>query len=975
MIFQTFLQSKKWQHKDPQVRLEAIAELQHALDPHDKGTIEAEKILANIATKDENASVRRAAISHVHTVEVLQALQNDADTEIQNAALMQYCRVVSGAARSALTPAERIALMQGMDTRQLLLAVLHDCGCDETGLATLQRLQSEFAIEEDALVDIGAHSNNHTVRHAAALQIESLQALEQLAALVRQKDKTVFKLCKDKLQVIHDAEAKRSADAAMAVQICHDIDALAHKVIGALSQAQYEYKLSQWQEVKEQADSALLERFDAACKALELKLQEHASAQQMEALQSKNFADLASACEASEAALTSLTAPLGQEQIDLLEQQHHALEALRSDTSATQEGAEAVFARAQALITQLALAIRAFHALEAKRGDLLQFHESLQTLTAKNTVGVNKARHRFQKLFHKQAWPSTLPASELYGQCVEMETLLERLVTKNRAYLDKLHKDSLAHVAALEQHVEAGQVNEAQRMWDKVQGAIKNADEELKKVLHDLLVPFKPRINELVDWKNFAAAEKKKELIAHMHALIDNTMHAADKSKRIKALQEEWKKLGHSVQNDALWAQFNEAAHKAFEPCKEYFKERKAKLHSNFDERSKICTQLEELVGTLTEDTLNIASVNKIESKAIEDWKLYAPVEQAKIKKLQKRFNTVLTDLRQFKRKVLQNNAVKKLELIAQAEALDALEDVQEAMNEAKKLQAQWKTIGPSPYKDDRNHWNAFRAACDKIFSKRKAEAPVKPERGASKARGASASPAVAAAREVLHKLNQLIAASSEELVNSRREFNELKDSFLEHLKADIKHERRALQEQFDKLHRLYENKLKAAPDKKSLQLIGQAKTKAEFLEKLERVVLTGKGEPADMDAMSEEWQGLGRVADLEQEQALEERFQAIYRGVDKAILKKEAKNNEQKATELCISAEILAGLDSPDADRALRMQVQLKQLKNSFGSRGNKSPAQQLSEIEMQLVCLGPLDANVRKACGERLEKARTKL
>lgn len=974
MIFQTFLQSNKWQHKDPIVRLEAIAELNHALDPQDEGAAQAQQILTDMASKDGNGAVRLAAIGHVLDVEALQALRNDADAEISNAALMQYCRVVSGAARSPLSPAQRIALMHSMDSRPLLLAVLHDCGCEETGLATLERLRSEFELDEPGLVDIAAHSNHHAVRLAAALQIESIEALEQLSALVRQKDKNVYKLCKDKLQIILDQEAKRNADAAMAVQICVDLETLAKKVIGALSQAQYEYKLSQWQDVQEQADHAVQERFAAACKDLELKLGEHASAKQQQALQSKNFADLAAACADTEAALGSLDTALGQEQIDLLEHKHHELEALRGDTAATEEGSEEVLAHAKTLTAQLAQAIRAYHALEAKRADLSSFHESLKALTAKNTVGVNKIKQRFGKLFQKQSWPSELPQSELYSQCLEMEALLDKLVTRNRAYLDKLHKDSLAHVAALEQHVEAGQVNDAQRMWDKVQGAIKNADEELKKVLHDLIAPFKPRISELIDWKNFAAAEKKKELIEQMRALVEDAMHAADKSKRIKALQEEWKKLGHSVQNDALWAQFNEAAHKAFEPCKEYFKERKAKLHSNLEQRNKICTELEELVVTLTPDTLNISSLNKIESKAIEDWKLYAPVEQSKIKKLQKRFNTVLSDLRQFKRKVLQDNAAKKLELIALAEKLDELEDVQEAMSEAKKLQAQWKGIGPSPYKDDRNHWNAFRAACDKLFTKRKNEAPARAASGAAHAR-AAASPAVAAARELLRKIGDLVASSSEELVNSRREFNEHRDAFFEHLQADIKHEKRALQEQFDKLLRQYESKLKAAPDKKSLQLIGQAKTKAELLEALELVALTGKGEAPDMDALSDQWQELGRVSDLLQEQALEERFQALYRGVDKAILKKEAKSNEEKAKELCISAEILAGLDSPDADKGLRMQVQLKQLKSSFGNRGNKSPAQQVSEIEMQMLCLGPLDVSVRKACVARLDKARAKL
>ncbi len=971
MIFQTFLQSKKWQHKDPSVRLEAVTELNQALDPHEDEASEASKILADMAQNDTDQAVRLAAITHIRTTDILDALQKDEVEEIRNAALMQYCRVVSGSAASELDSAARLALMEAIDDRQILLAVIHDCGCDEVGLASLKRLQEQFSIESDTLLEVAAHSNNHTVRHAAAVQIESPEQLEQLSTLVRQKDKTVLKICKEKLQAIHNKEAKLSADKALASKICEDIESLAHKVIGALSQAQYEYKLSQFDDVKAVADADLLQRFSQASTSLEEKLLAHAQEEQAKALQAKHFQDLAAACNASQTALLELSAPINAEQIAQLELQHHSLIALRAENQTSAEDADSLLAQAKSLIEQLSLNIRAFNALEAKQDDLQDAFVTLKKLTAKNTAGIKKFTTRFEKLFQKQAWPESLPPSELFTQCLEMESLLISLQERNNLYLEKLHKDSLTNIAAMEQHIEQGQVNEAQRLWDKVQGAIKNADDSLKKKLHDLLIPFKPRISELIDWKNFAAAEKKKELITQMQALIESKMHAGDKAKRIKALQEEWKSLGHSVLNDSLWAQFNEAARKAFEPCKEYFKERKTKLQSNLAERNKICEALEALVPSLDEETVNISNLNKIENKAIADWKIYAPVEQAKIKKLQKRFNTVLSDIRQFKRKVLQNNATRKLDLIDKAEKLDQLENVPEALSEAKRLQAEWKNIGPSPFKDDRNHWNAFRAACDKLFNKRKNDAPVKSERGGAR----SSSPAAAAVKGVLSKISDLLRSSTEELVHSRGEFKALEASFYEQLTADLKHEKRALQEQFNKLQRQYESKLKAAPDKKSLQLIGQVKNKADFLESLEKDVFAGKEVASDADYLSEQWQALGRVSDLKQEQALEQRFQALYRGVDKALLKRQAKDNEEKARELCISAEILAEIDTPAGDKALRMQVQLKQLKNSFGSRDSKSPAQQVSELEVQMLCLGPLEPATRKSCEQRIEKARKTL
>ncbi len=978
MIFQTFLQSKKWQDNDPSVRLKAIADLQHPGTADQPDAAEAAAILAQMARKDPDRTVRLAAIAHVVSLDDLEALRSDADEEIQNAALVQRCRVLSGAAHGPLDAATRIALMRQITEKPLLLAILHDCGCDETGLATLGHLLQLFTLDDKGLLDIAAHSNNHTVRLAAARHLQSLDALEQLAELVKHKDKAVLKHCKEHLQAAQDARAQQAAHEAMALSLCESVETLAGKVIGALSQAQLDYKLSQWQDVAHAADDALQARFDAACASLRERIDAYAAQRQQDALAARSDADLSAACDAADAALASLAAPMNAEQIGALEHHQHALQALLAQNGTAPDAD--LQSRALALVDTLGRNVQAFHALEAKQADLDALKTELDALTAKRTALLAGVRKRLDRLFQKDAWPTTLPVSELYTQCLALETQAQKLLERNAAYLAKLHQDSITHIAAMEQHIEQGQVNDAQRMWDKVQGAIKNADDALRRQLQDMLAPYKPRITELIDWKNFAATQKKHELIAQMQALTEDGLHAAEKAKKIKALQDEWKALHHSIQNDPLWTQFNELSHKAFEPCKEYFKERKAKLQSNLEERNKICAQLEELLPTLTPETLNVASLNKLESKALDDWKLYAPVEQAKIKKLQKRFNNALNAVRQFKRKALQANASAKLALIAQAEALDAQENIAEALAEARKLQAQWKTLGPSPFKDDRNHWNAFRAACDKLFNKREKEPAARPaaerkpaERSGDKPRNIP-SPAVAESKDILSKIRQLTTLSAEELLQSRRTFTELKDAFRASLTADLKHEKRPLQEQFDKLCVLYESKLKAAPDKKSLQLIGQARAKADFCHTLEQTALAGMALD-DVESLSEQWQGFGKLADVLQDQALEQRFHALTHGVDAKVLKRHARDNEDKARELCISAEIHAGIDSPDADRALRLQVQLQQLKSSFGKGSGKSPAQLVADLDMQLLCLGPLDASVRSAFEARMAKARARL
>lgn len=985
MIFQKFLQNNKWQHKDPAVRLEAIAELSQATDLTNTDAGAAEKILADLARSDSDLVVRQAAIAQLRAPDTLQGLMTDTEPSIQQAALTQYCRVVSGAMASTLSAEERGNLLVAITERGQLVAVAMDCGCDDTGLAALTRLQQEFSTDaaeaETALHDIASGSSNYTIRHAAAVAMTDTELLEKLSTQMRHKDKGVYKVCKEKLQVVHDAQAQHSAAQALAADICATLESLSNKVIGALSQAQCDYKLAQWQEVASVADDALAQRFNAASQTLHTKINEYAATQQQNALQKQQFESLAAAGESLNATINALQSPLTAEQIEIVEQQVLAIKALTGKGQGSDSESPDALKQCKGLIKTGEKIVSAFHALEAKRADIEAAKAEISALTAKGTTGISKAARKLHKLFDKDSWPTTVPHSELFIECLAMEHQLVQLQERNKAYQDKLHKDSLANIAALEQHVEQGQVNEAQRLWDKVQGAIKNSDESLKRELQEKVAPYTAKIKELLDWKNFAATEKKKELIAHMQALVDGKMHAADRAKRIKALQDEWKKLGHSLHNDSLWTQFNELSHTAFEPCREYFKERKATLHSNLEERNKICTELEALVPTLTAESMNMASLNKIESKALEDWKLYAPVEQAKIKKLQKRFNDALSGLRQFKRKSLQTNAVQKLELIAQAEQLDTLESVQDAMSEAKKLQALWKTIGPSPYKDDRNHWNAFRAACDKVFNKRSSEpaaksanASTRTASGATSSKGPS-NPAVAISRDALRQISDLLNLSNEEIVQSRKQYNELKDAFMATLTPELKHEKRALQEQFERVSKNYETRLRAAPDKKSLQLIGQVKVKAEFCDNLEQDMLSGKGAADDIDAVTEQWEALGKVPDLMQEQSLEQRLHALTHGVEARQFKKQAKDNELKAKEICIAAEINAGVDSPASDKALRMQVQLQQLKSSFGSRGSKSPAQLVSELEMQLMCLGPLESATRKSCESRLAQAKAKL
>jgi hypothetical protein len=65
-------------------------------------------------------------------------------------------------------------------------------------------------------------------------------------------------------------------------------------------------------------------------------------------------------------------------------------------------------------------------------------------------------------------------------------------------------------------------------------------------------------------------------------------------------------------------------------------------------------------------------------------------------------------------------NLKRKEELVAKAEALTGSTDWLKTADEFRRLQAEWKQVGPTPHKPSQAQWERFRGAADRFFSRRK---------------------------------------------------------------------------------------------------------------------------------------------------------------------------------------------------------------------------------------------------------------
>ena len=87
------------------------------------------------------------------------------------------------------------------------------------------------------------------------------------------------------------------------------------------------------------------------------------------------------------------------------------------------------------------------------------------------------------------------------------------------------------------------------------------------------------KLTDLKQWKEYAVAPKRVELIEEMESLIGSSEEPKPLSERIKALQEDWRTIGKGIVAEAPdeWERFHRASQAAYEPCRIYF-EAQAKL-------------------------------------------------------------------------------------------------------------------------------------------------------------------------------------------------------------------------------------------------------------------------------------------------------------------------------------------------------------------------------------------------------------
>jgi hypothetical protein len=228
-------------------------------------------------------------------------------------------------------------------------------------------------------------------------------------------------------------------------------------------------------------------------------------------------------------------------------------------------------------------------------------------------------------------------------------------------------------------------------------------------------------LREAADWKQWANAGVQEQLCARMEALAaleDPEAIAVE----VRELQQQWRQSADvpRARADALWRRFKAAHDVVWARCEAHFAVQAEERAQNLAKKAALCEKAE----SLSDSSSWIQTAEAIKALQAE-WKTIGPVSRGREKAIWDRFRAACDrfftrrheDLAQ-RKAAWSENFAKKEALVVKAEALAASTEWDTAAAEIKRLQNEWKTIGPVKKSRSDAIWQRFRGACDAFFAR-----------------------------------------------------------------------------------------------------------------------------------------------------------------------------------------------------------------------------------------------------------------
>lgn len=207
--------------------------------------------------------------------------------------------------------------------------------------------------------------------------------------------------------------------------------------------------------------------------------------------------------------------------------------------------------------------------------------------------------------------------------------------------------------------------------------------------------------------------------------LLNNEPSIRKSSEGLRQIQKEWSEIRNSSRElkDDLWKRFKTATDIIVEKRKEHILKLKQLQESNLEAKSALCQRMEDLSSIELTSHKICREASEKENTIWEEWQKIGFVPKSdngncwkRFKNARRNFHQVLDVFYAKQRSEFSANLNRKGDLCLRAEQLMESKEWQSTAELFKKLQAEWKTIGPVSQKDSNAIWMRFRKACDHFF-------------------------------------------------------------------------------------------------------------------------------------------------------------------------------------------------------------------------------------------------------------------
>jgi Domain of Unknown Function (DUF349) len=708
-------------------------------------------------------------------------------------------------------------------------------------------------------------SPSSRLRQLAAQAIEDPAQLRQLLKQVRSKDKSVYKILKQKCDALNAEDRKATQLANEISALCASLERHSHRTYDALYTTVFEHLHARWRAITTHLDANIEQRGAQAIDRCREVIEAHA----------RHLAEQA-ALQAAQQTARNERERANQAAQEAAAEQAETEARLQKEAAALREAAETARAQKRAAEEQVFRQIG---------GLIRKANGALSDGNTKHAAGLRRAI--------EEKWPTEF----------EMP----------------------AHL-----------VRHLQQLDDK--------------------------LNELKQWKDYAVAPKRIELIEEMETLIGSQEDPKALSERIKSLQQEWRTISKGIVSDAPadWERFHLASQAAYQPCREYFEAQARLRQQNLDNRQALLERLTAFEATQSGENPDWRLLASALRQAPQEWRQYFPVDREANRAVQDAFEESLGRLQTRLDGWYESNVADKQSLIKRARHLLTQEDSREAIEAVKRLQILWKETGPAPRDQDQSLWSEFRELCDAVYQKRQqAFADYNAGLEAAKVKAVT----------LCEEAERIAALSGTDLLDGAAKRSELRTAF-EALDEMPRGEARGLHDRFEQ-----------ALSRIDAQIAQQHAHDAEqsFMNLFE----------AGRHVQAYQWAAV-QNAELSEQDSLKQAAQTFIASVSRwpkgglqavneslakagSLSDAESAAREKALRMLCIRSEIYSEVPTPPEDEVLRREYQVQRLMQGMG-QGSPTDAGDWDAMMLEWIRIGAVSPSVHESLRSRFMWCRTK-